>query len=81
MASCSVRVPLPTTRNKDSWRPVPYMLAGMVLGGIAGYLYRDNFDPESTEDEYGFGYIIYPVLGVGIGGLIGGLIGVAIVGR
>ena len=74
--SSSPHRPFPAMRNENPRkRLTPYILAGVALGRIAGYMYRDRIDRTPTDEDWGVGYIVYPTLGAGIGALVGGLIG------
>lgn len=47
----------------------PYFVAGAVVGGVAGYLYRDR--SKSVDEDWGVGYIVWPLNGIAAGGLVG----------
>lgn len=74
--SSSTPVP-PLIMEEESLRKrlLPYALAGAVLGGVAGFLYRDKIDGRPTDEDWGVGYVAYPALGAGIGFWAGFLVG------
>lgn len=64
-------LPLIMEEKRLRKRLLPYFLAGAVAGGIAGYLYRDRIDRTPTDEDWGVGYIIWPLNGIAVGGALG----------
>ncbi len=56
-------------------RVLPYSLAGLLLGGVLGYLYYDRVAETPHDEDWGVGAIIYPALGASIGVIAGTVVG------
>jgi hypothetical protein len=52
-------------------RTIPYSIAGLLVGGILGYFYYDQVDETPSDEDWGAGAVVYPMLGASIGAAAG----------
>lgn len=63
-------------RGRDAKpRVLPYSIAGLLVGGLLGYLYYDRVAETPQDEDWGVGGIIYPAIGASIGVVAGTVVG------